>query len=250
MERNLYNLKLLYIEDDEECRREMNRFLKRRFARVVLASNGLEGWEKFQESQPDLVITDLLMPEMGGMEMVEKIRERGSDCPVFITSALEDVDTILKTVDLGIVKYIIKPINTDELSDNLDRTAGKLIRRKNPDAPFGITKKKEIEGELRLGIASLLKKRSGKGPKDVSVFIGSNMVEIAATGTLTTMEETLLRHEGNRMIVEQNRRLFYEVIRNDIEELGTEALGCPVELTEYRVNPEMRKDLLVLSYFP
>lgn len=250
MEREIFNFKLLYVEDEEESRREMARFLKRRFSRVILAADGREGLEKFEEHQPDMVITDLLMPNMDGIEMIAECRRRGAECPVFITSALEDVRSILKTVDLGIVKYIIKPIDTEDLSDTLEKTARKLQRRQSPFPHFDMAHKKEIERALRLGISSLLKNRSGKGPRDVSVFIGPETIEVNAAGGMTPFEETMLAGGENRLVVEQNRRLFYAVIQGDLERAMTAALGCRAEFKECRINIAGQKDRLVFAYFP
>jgi len=222
MEHETFNLKILYAEDDAATRREMENFLKRKFSRVILAGSGREGLEKFAQYGPDIVIADLIMEDMSGIEMVERIRGMGADCPVMIVSALEDTRSILRSVDLGIVKYVIKPVNTEELSAALDRVAEKLYSGKSPFLRMDISRKKEIETEIRSGFTALLKKASGKGPRIADVFIGENRVELSAEGILTPLEETLLSVPGNRVIVEQNRKLFHAAIQAELEGmLGT-----------------------------
>ena len=115
----LKNLKVLYVEDDDNTRAGLERFLKRRFGKVYTAENGEKGIESFNEHHPDIAIIDILLPGISGLEMIKKIRETDSKCRFFITSTVSDVSTILKAVDLDISNYIIKPINTDELEEKL-----------------------------------------------------------------------------------------------------------------------------------
>lgn len=127
----LHNLRVLYVEDEELTRKEMSKFLRRRIGKLYLAENGKEGLEIYKDQRPDIVIADLVMPTMGGIEMIERIRSMGDTCFIMITSALGDVDSILETVDIGIEKYIIKPIDTDKLVESLIDVGLKVCKRNN-----------------------------------------------------------------------------------------------------------------------
>lgn len=105
----LKNLKVLYVEDDDNTRAGLERFLKRRFGKVYTAENGEKGIESFNEHHPDIAIIDILLPGISGLEMIKKIREIDSKCRFFITSTVSDVSTILKAVDLDISNYITNP---------------------------------------------------------------------------------------------------------------------------------------------
>lgn len=98
----------------------------------MTAQNGAQGGlEILEKDEIDIVITDLKMPNMNGLEMIQIAREREYNGPVIIITALSDTDTILKAVDMGgIVKYIIKPIDTDELIDILIKLANEIIKYK------------------------------------------------------------------------------------------------------------------------
>ena len=102
----LSSITILYVEDEEFNRDELSIFFKRRTGNLIVAENGLDGLDKFKKHKPDLIITDLKMPIMDGLEMIEEIRKLGSNIPVIIISALSDSKTILKAVDIGIVKYV------------------------------------------------------------------------------------------------------------------------------------------------
>ena len=137
---------------------------------VTTANEGEEGWRKFNELHPDLIITDLLMPGCSGIDLIRKIREAGYMNPIVITSALQDVDSIIKTVDLGISKYIIKPINMTELDADLKKLAPKLWPDKRNPLTFPLLRRRN-EAAIRHIMSNILKKHSGKGPKDVKVLL-------------------------------------------------------------------------------
>ena len=108
----LSHIRLLYVEDEADTREEFSKFLKRRVGKLITGENGQDGLRRFEEQPPDIVLTDLRMPGMTGLEMVRALREKGYRTPVVILSALSDSDTILEAVDLGIVKYHVKPVDT------------------------------------------------------------------------------------------------------------------------------------------
>jgi YesN/AraC family two-component response regulator len=245
---NLFNLKLLYIEDEPETRHQMEKFLKRRFSRVVTAADGQEGLKKFKETDPDIIIADLLMEGLGGIEMVEKIRESGSTCSVLITSALSDTGSILRTVDLGIDKYIIKPIDTEVLSLTLEKIAVRILKNQGKSLKFDIHRKKEIEKELRLEISAFLKKKIGRGPKTINVFIGNEHLEIGITGFLTPFDESLLEDKRNQAVIEQNRRLFYKTVKTEFEAVITGVISIDIKMTELMIDSGANRESFIFKY--
>ncbi|MBI9106626.1 MAG: response regulator [Spirochaetales bacterium] len=244
----LFNLKLLYVEDEPETRLQMEKFLKRRFSRVVTASDGNEGLLKFKESKPDIIIADLLMEGLGGIQMIEKIRETGANCPVLITSALEDTGSILKTVELGIDRYIIKPIDTEDLSQTLEKIAARILKDRGSFLQVDIHRKKEVEKELRLEISAFLKKKTGKGPKSINVFLGSNNLEIGINGFLTPFDESLLEDRRNQTVVEQNRRLFYKTVKKELEDVITGVISIKTEMSELIIDSGKNRESFVFKY--
>jgi len=109
------NPKLLLVEDDSTLGYILKEYLEMKNFAVTWAKNGLEGLEKFREQQVDLCIVDVMMPEMDGFTMVERIRQRGSDVPLlFLTAKSLKVD-VLKGFSLGADDYIVKPVEEEEL---------------------------------------------------------------------------------------------------------------------------------------
>ena len=127
-------LSILYVEDEDSIRERLSRFLNRRTQKLYLAANGREGLEKYLELRPDMVITDIRMPLMDGLTMAEKIREHDRDIPIIITTGHNDEEFFLRSIDIGIDKYIKKPINFKEFIQVLTRTAKLVIQQKEIDA--------------------------------------------------------------------------------------------------------------------
>src|SRR5512135_270673 len=98
----LRKLRLLYVEDDESVRESLLRFLQRRFDTVYAARDGREGLQLFTEHRPDIVVTDIQMPIMDGLEMAREIRRIQGDVPVLITTAFNEVSYLMRAIELGI----------------------------------------------------------------------------------------------------------------------------------------------------
>ena len=122
MER-LKELELLYVEDDNETREFVSAILKRRFKTIHTAENGKVGLELFQKHKFPLVITDIKMPIMNGVEMIKQIRQDESVSPlVVVTTAHREKELHSPLADI----HLFKPIDVYEL---LDRTLALLDQR-------------------------------------------------------------------------------------------------------------------------
>ncbi len=243
-----YNLRILYIEDEVDTLEPLTVFLKRRFTKVITATNGKEALDKFFKYNPDIILTDLVIPDMGGIEFIEEVRKSGFQNPVIITSALSDAPSIIKTVDIGISKYIIKPIELMELEEALERFAESVLENTGNVLHLNGVEKKEIEKTIKFQFMNLIKKHSGKGPRDIVVFIGQEQLEIRCLNVQTVFEKTLLRSGRNASIVEQNRMIFYNILKQEIEELVSRHIGMKVKLKDIEVNPVADTDFLTLTY--
>lgn len=241
------NLRLLYVEDEEDTLKPMTRFLQRRFSKVITAKDGKEGYKKFVEYHPDLVITDLLLPDTGGIEMIEKIRQTGFANPILVTSALKDAGSIVKTVDLGISKYMIKPVDLDELDAALQRFSREILSKQQKAFDLPTEGKKACEANIKRSVSNILKKSSGKGPTDVKVFIRADQIEITVLNALTPLELTLLQADRNAGLVEHNRKIFFQMIRQEIAHAVSMDIGVVVEVREITVDIGANLDILHLA---
>ncbi|UCN00246.1 EAL domain-containing protein [Sulfurimonas sp. SWIR-19] len=113
------SLKLLYVEDDIDAREITTMLLEDFFDTIIVAENGQEGLEKFQKERVDIVITDINMPHMNGLEMAKKIRAIDIEVPIIILSAHNEEDFFLKSIQIGINGYLLKPIDMKQLSSTI-----------------------------------------------------------------------------------------------------------------------------------
>lgn len=102
---------VLYVEDDPVVNRETKKLLEKLFKSVRTASDGEEGLALFRQYHDDLVITDIQMPKLTGLEMTKKIREFDQNVPIVIFSAYDDKENLFMAIEYGISQYVIKPLD-------------------------------------------------------------------------------------------------------------------------------------------
>ena len=115
----LKHVSILYVEDDDEIRPIVQRGIKRRVKELFTAVDGLDGLEKFKEFKPDIVLTDIKMPKMNGIEMSKRIKEINKDIPIIIMSAHSEADFLLESIEIGIDGYLLKPVDKDKMFEKL-----------------------------------------------------------------------------------------------------------------------------------
>lgn len=126
----LKQFSLLYVEDDEQIREQLEQFFRRRVGAFYVAANGREGLEAYRTHKPDLVVSDILMPEMDGLQMAEQIRAIAPDVPIILTTAFNETDYFLKAIQIGIDNYVLKPVDAGILQNALDKSALVLFQRR------------------------------------------------------------------------------------------------------------------------
>ena len=106
--------KILIVEDEAVFRLIYRGVLESNNYQVFEAENGLQGWEMAQNEQPDLILLDLILPELSGFEVLEKIRshEKTYNIPVIVFSVMGNEDNIEKAAELGANYYRVKGANS------------------------------------------------------------------------------------------------------------------------------------------
>ncbi|MCJ8327131.1 MAG: response regulator [Campylobacterales bacterium] len=116
----LKSFTLLYAEDEAGIQNNLNEIFQCLFKEIYLASNGEEALKLYHEKKPDLIITDIQMPKLTGIELLKQVRKRDSKTRVIITSAHTDLEYMLEATELHLVKYIVKPITESKIKDALE----------------------------------------------------------------------------------------------------------------------------------
>jgi len=107
--------RILVVDDEPNMRRVLEIALRDEGHDVTCAGDGQAGWKKFQEMAPHMVITDVKMPKMSGIEFLGKIKGFSDDIPVIVMTAFGTVDSAVEAMKQGAYHYVLKPINMDEM---------------------------------------------------------------------------------------------------------------------------------------
>ncbi len=124
------NLSVLYVEDNPEAREQTLKLLKNFFDNITVATNGEEGFQKFRKGSFDLIMTDINMPRLNGLDMLEKIRESDHDVIAIIISAHDETDYFTRSIRLGVDGYLLKPIDLVPMIRLLKKSLQKINMQK------------------------------------------------------------------------------------------------------------------------
>jgi DNA-binding NtrC family response regulator len=123
-------LKVLYVEDEPDLRERVRIVLEMEYAQVATAGNGADGLALFGEERPDVVVSDIMMPGMDGLELARRIRELSPETPVIFTTAFTETGYLLKAIELGIAAYVRKPLDCRELIGAIGKAAAPILQRR------------------------------------------------------------------------------------------------------------------------
>ncbi len=116
--------RILVVEDDEDMRENLRRILGGAGYEVLMAEDGAEAMTLLRTRPCHLVLTDLVMPGMGGLELLKEIRQQDQNLPVVFLSAFGDRATFARATELGAVDFVTKPFRADFLLRLIQRTLG------------------------------------------------------------------------------------------------------------------------------
>lgn len=107
---------VLYVEDNRSLNQKVEQFLHKFFAKVFVAYDGIEGLQHYKEYQPDIVITDIKMPKLDGIELSKKIKFLDPNAKILILSAYDDKEFLYRAIELGVFRFIKKPIDIEDFT--------------------------------------------------------------------------------------------------------------------------------------
>lgn len=142
-------LNILYVEDEVNAREITAKIFRRFFNDVETKENGLEGYLAFQKKYAknesyDLIISDINMPKMDGLDMVDKIREINKDIPVIFITARHEPEVLQRAIEQQVLNYLIKPLDMESVAQTIYKSCEKIYLKN-----LFIKKQRELEVYLK-----------------------------------------------------------------------------------------------------
>ncbi|MGB5919719.1 EAL domain-containing response regulator [Arcobacter sp.] len=124
------NLSILYVEDDTTVRESLSSTLKLLAKKIYTANDGLEALDILKTNKIDLIITDIKMPNLDGLELSKRIQDLDLNIPILITTAHDEIDYLHKAIELNVDAFITKPLNITSLIQSITKLAKIIITKK------------------------------------------------------------------------------------------------------------------------
>ena len=125
------DISILIAEDEKQLLNSMVEYLELFFEKVYTAEDGLTAYEIYKKQKPDIIIADIHMPRLDGLSMIEKIRKKDLQTKIIITTAHSEKDKLMQAIELHLVKYLIKPVQSDKLKEILLTLVDELRQKRD-----------------------------------------------------------------------------------------------------------------------
>lgn len=200
MKEKLKNKTILYVEDDDELMQRVLTILEESFNLVFVAKNGLEALEIFEKNKIDIILSDINLPKLSGIEFIKKVREKDRTIPVIMLTAFDDYKILQQVIPLNISFYLVKPFFKDDLLNGFNSLFGNEVEKTNlkidlknqvvvKDGKFIELSKKEA---LLLYLLLEAKNRLVKYEEiQHRVYIGEDMSELSLRNLLLRLRKKL-----------------------------------------------------------
>lgn len=239
----LENIKILYVEDDKNVRETVSDSLKLFNIDFNTAVDGVDGIKKFKKGNFDLIISDIKMPNLNGLDMMKNIRKLDEKIPLIFTTAFNDSEYLLDAIPLRVNSYLIKPIVIDELIAEIVIIMEPIFQNKR------LKKQKEIidaqSKELLANRLLLTISHQWRQPLSLICAISTKFRLQLELGTLdldalnqgfemienesSTMSEILLKHEKLFKTISTDKILLKELIEEMVLFLKKSFPQCSIE---------------------
>lgn len=221
-------LSILYVEDNDQVREETANIFNLLFAKVSLACDGQEGLEKYNRDKYDIVITDINMPRINGIEMISQIREICSEQKIIAISAHDEPDMLLSMIRKGINSFILKPINFDDMLSAIypicrDASAQNM----NAELFEALNEKRKKYQNIVTKMLMQLR----------TVEIKNNQIEMLYTKCHPVEQSQILQEYFSKDEEDECEKVLF--LNDDCEEMTEVLRDIPDELSLYLENKEL-----------
>ncbi|SHO80857.1 hypothetical protein MNB_SV-15-507 [hydrothermal vent metagenome] len=197
-----YKPTILYVEDEEGIRNNVKRPLEYFSSKLFIACDGIEGLELYKKYNPDIVITDINMPHMNGLEMAEAIKKIKPKQYILITTAYNENKFLMDAIDMHIDSYILKPIDL-ELLENIIETITETINTK---------KELLIQQTLIQEISQLQNNCLIVFDKDEKIIFSNK--KFLEFNDVSNIDDFIKKHKSLSSLLRKGKNYFYPNISN------------------------------------
>jgi len=217
MIRFLKKLKLLYVEDNKETRESTLLILEDFFNKIEVANDGKEGLEIFRTFEIDLIITDINMPCLDGLNMIKEIRKLDKDIPALILSSYNELTFFKESINVGVDGYLLKPIDVTQFIHMLQKITEKLKLKEEVEKNISLLNQyKEATDK-----SSIVSKSDLKGK---IIYVNDAFCDISeySREELIGQSHSIIRHPDNSSLlykdlwetIQLKKTIWQGVIRN------------------------------------
>ncbi|WP_456404404.1 EAL domain-containing protein [Hydrogenimonas sp.] len=187
-----HRLNLLYVEDDMAARDSTMAIFSEFFDHIDTATNGEEGLEIFKNGSVDLIITDINMPKLDGLEMIRKIRQINPDIPILILSAHNESEYFMSSIKLGVEGYLLKPIDLEQFLGVLNNIVEKLYLKEEALKNLGLLRQYQEVTD----VGNIVSKTN---PKGIITYVNDAFCKISeySKEELLGKPHNIVRHPDN-----------------------------------------------------
>lgn len=119
--KKMQHYSIVYVEDDDEIRQYITSFLERYCKKVYACDSAEEGLELYAKHLPDILLLDINLGGMSGVELATYVRQKDSKTRILLSTAYTDKDFMLQAIELGLTRYLVKPMTNDDLVSALEK---------------------------------------------------------------------------------------------------------------------------------
>lgn len=201
-----YNISLLFVEDNDTLRFLYNKLLAGKVRSFYIAENGQEGLEQYRLHKPDLIITDISMPVMDGLQMISHIKRENPEVKVVVMSAYSIKEYFLEAINLGVNGYLIKPVEATRLFSIIADLAGQILMRQQLEEKESHRRQAEENLKRSLGEKDILLREVHHRVKNnmqiISSILRMQQRQMSDPEMITALEESQNRIRSLALIHE------------------------------------------------
>jgi DNA-binding response OmpR family regulator len=156
------NYSILYVEDDPNVRKHIEEFLLRYCPKVYSCDNSEEGLLLYEKKRPDILLLDINLPGMSGIDFATKVRKHNKKTRILISTAYTNSEFMLQAIELEITRYLVKPVTSEELITAFEKSLNEIDNEKHIELGDGYIYSKKTTSIIKNNQTTLLRRKESE----------------------------------------------------------------------------------------